>query len=257
MRRLGFGIAIMLLATFVVPANALTTTDHEQSILDLVNGARADRGLQPLRVDSRLWKLAGDRAGVMAARDVMSHTVAGSLSASLNSRRIQWYGYGEAIAWSSATPTSSAVQSLFSLWRGSPPHWAILMSSHYNYIGVGLAYRSSNHKTFGAIVVTESKDRSGAGAVMLSRDVAGGVNLHWRWRGWDPALQTHTAGLRNFTVQQRTDNGPWVTVAKSTTSSSRSTFNKPRGHWYGVRVRATDRAGNVGAWTAESRIWVP
>ena len=26
---------------------------------------------------------------------------------------------------------------------------------------------------------------------------------------------------------------------------------------YGIRVRATDRRGNVGKWTAESRIWVP
>lgn len=186
----------------------------------------------------------------------MSHSVAGSLKGSLNARRIQWYGYGEAIAWSSATPTSTAAKALFALWKGSAPHWAILMSSRYNYIGVGLGYRSSGHRTFGAIVVTESKDRSGAGAEVLSSDVAGS-RLVWRWRGWDPALQTHTAGLRNFTVQQRTDNGPWVTVVSSTTYTHRTVLNKARGHWYGLRVRATDRAGNRGAWSAESRIWLP
>jgi hypothetical protein len=256
MRRLGLGLAIFVLAAFVVPASAATTTDHERSILGLVNSARADRGLQPLRVDNRLWDLAGDRASVMAAKNVMSHTVAGSLRTSLNARRIQWYGFGEAIAWTSTSGSAAAAKALFALWKGSAPHWSILMSSHYNYIGVGLAYRSSNHRTFGAIVVTESKDRSGARAQMIHSDVAG-VGVHWSWRGWDLALQTHTAGLRTYTIQQRTDSGPWVTVVRATSATSRSALNKPHGHWYGVRVRATDRAGNIGPWSAESRIWVP
>jgi hypothetical protein len=41
------------------------------------------------------------------------------------------------------------------------------------------------------------------------------------------ALQSHTAGLRDFAVQQRTDNGGWVTVSTGTTSTSRAAL-KPR-----------------------------
>ena len=33
--------------------------------------------------------------------------------------------------------------------------------------------------------------------------------------------------------------------------------NRPGGRYYSIRVRATDRRGNVGAWSSESRIWVP
>lgn len=256
MKRLGSVLAVILLAICATPASAYTTTDHEKAILTYINEARADRGLQPLRIDTRLWDLAGDRAGVMARTNVMSHTVAGSLKRSLSARRIQWYGYGEAIAWTSKTGPSAAALSLFNLWKGSSPHWSILMSSSYNYIGVGLAYRSGGHRTFGAIVVTESKDHSGARAAVSASDVAD-TDLHWSWRGWDQPLQTHTSGLKSFTVQQRTDRGAWATVSASTTSTSRTTLNKPRGHWYGLRVRANDRAGNIGPWSAELRIWVP
>jgi hypothetical protein len=82
-------------------------------------------------------------------------------------------------------------------------------------------------------------------------------DVRWTWRGSDPLLQTRTAGLRDFTVQQRTDQGTWVTVASNTTKTARSVSNRTGGHWYGLRVRARDRAGNVGQWSAELRIWVP
>ena len=34
------------------------------------------------------------------------------------------------------------------------------MSSAFNYIGVGLAYRSTNGRTFGSVVLTESPDHT-------------------------------------------------------------------------------------------------
>ena len=35
-------------------------------------------------------------------------------------------------------------------WKNSPGHWSLLMSRSYKRIGVGVAYRSSNHSTWGA-----------------------------------------------------------------------------------------------------------
>jgi hypothetical protein len=247
-------LALILLGATAASVTAVTTTDLERRILGWVNDARADRGLVPLRIDTRLWSVAGGRAGVMAATNTLSHTVAGSLTGDL--RGIRWYAAGEDIAMTSAAKGTYATADLFRLWKSSPAHWAGLMSSRYNYVGVGMAYRSANRRTYGSIVLIEGPDRTGARASMTGGRVSGGNDVRWSWTGYDPALQTHTAGLRDFTVQQRTDSGAWSTVATNTTSTSRTILNKAHGHWYGVRVRARDRVGNIGPWSAERRVWV-
>jgi hypothetical protein len=190
----------------------------------------------------------------MASAEVLSHSLAGSLSGNLSARSVQWYGYGEVIAYTSGS-TGAAPAALFDLWVSSPPHWELLTSSKFNYLGIGLATASSG-LTYGSIVLTESRDRTGARGSMVRGSVSGD-DVRWTWRGSDPVLQTHTAGLRDFTVQQRTDGGAWQTVATNTTKTARSLSNRAGGHWYGLRVRARDRAGNVGAWSTELRVWVP
>jgi hypothetical protein len=66
-----------------------------------------------------------------------------------------------------------------------------------------------------------------------------------------PALVTWTArdvgwGVRSYRLQRSVDGGPWKGVA-STTSRSRAQV-LTAGHSYRYRVRAVDKAGNVGAW---------
>ena len=252
----GLALTLAVILSNVPAASAATTTESEHLVMDQVNAARAALGLVPLRADSRLWDLAGDRAATMASHNVLSHTVAGSLSGSLNARGISWYGNGETIGYTTASRGRAAAISLFQAWRGSPHHWTLLMSDRYNYLGVGMAYRSSNGRTFGSIVLTESRDHSGARAVVVSANRSGD-DIRWTWRGWDPRLQTHTAGLRDFTVQMRRGYGAWVTVLTHTTATARRSLNRTRGHWYGLRVRARDRLGNIGPWSAERRVWVP
>ena len=254
MKPLSLGVALLILISVVPVASASTATDAEREIMVSVNRARADLGLVPLRSDYRLWILADERASAMASAEILSHSVAGSLSATLDGRAIQWYGHGEVIAWTSASRASSPAE-LFRMWATSPSHWALLTSSSFNYLGIGLAYTPSG-LTYGSIVLTESNDRTGARAKMVDVSVSGDDVL-WSWRGADPPMQTHTAGLRDFAVQQRTDDGEWVTVISSTTRTARSAANRAGGHWYGLRVRARDRAGNVGPWSAELRVWVP
>lgn len=254
MKLLPLGLALALLGIPVAATSAATISVPERQIMAAVNEARIANGLVPLRSDYRLWTLAGERATAMASLDVLSHGAGGLLEGSLGGQAVQWYGYGEVIAWSSASPTAAASH-LFDLWRNSPSHWALLTSRSFNYLGIGLAVSSSG-RTYGSIVLTESKDRTGAKATLTGGSVSGD-DVEWSWSGADPALQSHTAGLRDFAVQQRTDNGGWVTVSTGTTSTSRTAINRARGHWYGLRVRARDRAGNVGPWTAELRVWVP
>jgi hypothetical protein len=254
MKLLRLVIALSLLAAIPGTTSAATATAPERQIMADVNAARAERGLAPLRSDWRLWVLADERAAAMASSDILSHGVAGSIEASLDRRGIQWFGHGEVIAYSSASGSAGAAH-LFELWATSAPHWALLTSGSFNYLGIGLA-RSGSGRTYGSIVLTESKDRTGARATMVSAMV-NGDDVRWTWRGSDPLLQTRTAGLRDFAVQQRTDGGAWVTVSSATTSTRRTALDRPGGHWYGLRVRARDRAGNVGPWSTEISVWVP
>jgi uncharacterized protein YkwD len=253
-------LAVALTTTLVgappSPATAASpVSDIERTVRDWINRDRTSIGLVPLRADLRLWDLAGVRAGRMASANTLSHTVAGDLGAQLTARGIQWFRYGETIGRTSSSGSTTAAAHIYSIWKSSPTHWGILMSDRFNYLGVGIA-RASNGTTYASIVLTESRDRTGAKAKILSatRD---GRTIRWTWRGRDVALQTHTAGLKDFDVRYRKGSGTWRTIRSGTTSTSLTLRDRASGSWYSIRVRARDQRGNVGAWTPTSRIWVP
>jgi Cysteine-rich secretory protein family len=256
MRVLVAGLAVLLLIGAPGPAKAGTVDDVERLLLDWINDARNERGLDDLRSSSRLWDIAGYRASRMASTSVLSHTIAGNIGSQLNAKRMPWYSYGEDIGYSPQRYGTPAAAELFRLWKASPSHWTLMMSARYNYIGVGMSYRSSSHRWYSSLIFTESPDLTGARAVMLDV-VRNGDDVRWTWQGWDPALQTHTAGLREFDVQTRVDSGAWKTAIDGTTSSARTSRDLDGGHWYGVRVRAVDGRGNEGPYTPEIRVWVP
>jgi hypothetical protein len=249
-------LPILLLVALAPSASAVTTTTLEYRILGWINQARAERHLQPLRADSRVWNLAGDRASIMASRNILSHTIAGNVGSSLSSRGIKWYRWGDAIAYNNQPNGTYATAELFAQWKGSKSHWDLLMSPEFNYVGVGMAYRSSNGRFFGDVVLIDGPDRSAPGAAMVSvtRD---GNDVTWTWRGWDVILQRRTSGVATYQVQYRMDSGSFTTVATATVATRKFGYDRHRGHWYGLRVRARDGAGNVGAWSSELRIWVP
>ena len=84
------------------------------------------------------------------------------------------------------------------------------MSATNNYIGLGVAYRSSDHKTYASGNLTEAKDHTRPWARMSTRSRSG-TTVRWTWQGNDTTLQTHTAGLKNFDVQYRVGSGAWHT----------------------------------------------
>jgi hypothetical protein len=87
--------------------------------------------------------------------------------------------------------------------------------------------------------------------------VRSGTSLTFHWSGYDPLLQTHTAGLRGFNVQYWAGSGPWTTIRHLTTMTWLGLSNRQHGAYYSFRVQAVDRRGNLSAWTAAKRIWVP
>jgi hypothetical protein len=241
-------LAILALLVVSVPtATATTTTDLETGLLSKINAERSARGLVPLRAYSKLWSIAGTRAARMASTNVLSHSIAGSVSSQLGAKHVPWYAYGEDIGYTRAKRGTTAMNELFRLWKASPEHWKLMMSSRFNYVGVGFAYRSSNGKTFGSIIFTESRDITNAIARMDSARPSGN-SATWNWHGWDPLLQTHLAGLHSYDVQIRIDSGDWRTLMSKTTATSRS-ITGTSGHAYGLRVRARDKAGNIGRWS--------
>jgi len=257
---LAVAVSLVVLSGFTPIAapgqvQAGTAETMESHIVAWINSSRAKLGLRALRVHGGLTSLAGYRAGVMASTGVLSHTIAGCLSCSLVSRGIQTYSDGEVIAENTYTWGDSSALALFNWWKGSPMHWALLMSRTFNYLGVGVAYRSANRMTFGSVVVTESVDQTRPWGHMNAAS-ASGTSASWSWAGGDIYLQTHTAGLRNFDVQYRVDSGAWNLIRSGTTARSLSLSGRAHGHWYGLRVRSRDWRGYVSYWSAETRVWV-
>ena len=234
-------------------ATASTASNMESQILGWMNRDRVAAGLVAYRRDSALAYVAGKRAARMAAKNYLSHSAAGpSLGYELSQNGIQWYTWGEAIGASSYPWGSQAASNLYRMWRASAPHRALLMSTGFNYVGVGVA-RASNGKTYASIVFTDSSDHTGA----VGRNVsvsAKGTTVSYAWTGADVKLQKRTAGLRSFDVQYRVDGGTWRTIRNDTTERGLSVANRERGHTYGFRVRAEDQRGNLGSWSSEARV---
>jgi uncharacterized protein YkwD len=252
---LAAGVAPILPASPVAAGTAGTAESVEARLVALVNADRVARGLVAYRTNAALGALSGDRAAALAAQGVLSHSVAGCLSCQLESRNIQWYGFGEALGVTSYPLGEAAATSLYEAWKGSPTHWGLLMSPTYNYIGVGVALAASAN-TYASIVLTESIDQTRPWARMASKSVRG-TTIAWTWKGADYRLQTHTAGLKNFDVQYRVGSGTFKTIRSGSTATALTLTGRTRGRWYGIRVRSRDNRGLLSAWTPELRVWVP
>jgi uncharacterized protein YkwD len=130
------------------PANAGTAENMESLIVKWVNNARAHRGIAPLRVGSLMTKLAGDRAATLARSQKLAHP--SCLGCTFRSYGIAYRKCGEVLSMTSYPWGWDAARSIFLSWKHSSTHWSILMSRGFHRIGVGVAYRSSNHTTWAA-----------------------------------------------------------------------------------------------------------
>lgn len=254
-------LAFVLVAATVAPAPAAATSPTaatvEASILALVNRERGARGLRPLRRDPPLATVADQRVANLVGATTFSHAAAGgSLTPALTAAGVQWYRWGEVLAWRSGGLASTTAAAIVGGWKRSSTHWAALMSRAFNYVGFGVAVRPSDGRVFAAGVLTESKDHTAPGARITSA-MRSGTTIAFAWRGYDPPLQTHWAGLRDFDVWYRVDGGSWRLVRDNTTATSLTLTSRARGHRYELMVRARDRAGNVGKPSAPVGIWVP
>ena len=197
----------------VVPDDQAARLQDALDLVTMTDRQRTGLGLVALRVDPDLMAIARDRAKVMAANDVMSHTEPDGRKVfdRLNDAGLTWYGAGEILAWNHYPAEYSTAESIRA-WMASPGHRAIMVSTGYNYVGFGAAISASGKRYYAGVFATEP-DHTGAWArfgTVTTRFVdAGHRRVTIRWSGADTRLQVLTAGLRYFQVQRRRAGGEW------------------------------------------------
>jgi uncharacterized protein YkwD len=131
--------------------NAATAEYVEGLLVKWINAERTSRGIPALRIGSKLTTFAGDRAKTLASNNKLAHP--SCLSCMLRQRGVSFSVCAEVIAGTTYPWGYDAARSIFRGWKSSSGHWSILMSRSYTRMGIGVAYRSSNHTTFAAGVL--------------------------------------------------------------------------------------------------------
>jgi uncharacterized protein YkwD len=221
-----------------------------RDLVTLTNRQRTWRGLIALRLDPDLMAIARDRAEVMAANDVMSHTEPNGQKVfdRLTNAGLTWYGAGEIIAWNHY-PTEYSPAEAIRAWMASPGHRAIMLSTGYNYVGFGAAVSADGKRYYAGVFVKEPDETAPwarPGTISKRSIDARRVRVTVRWTGGDTRLQVLTSGLRYFEVHWRAVGGAWHSWGTTTATARSVTFM--RNVDYQVRVRSRDRAGYWSAW---------
>ncbi|MFL5647560.1 MAG: CAP domain-containing protein [Chloroflexota bacterium] len=234
----------------VDPVTPEVLAQAERDLVTLTNRQRASYGLIDLRMDPDLMAIARDRAEVMAANELMSHTEPDGRKVwdRLNDAHITWFAGGEILAWNHY-PTEYTTAEAIRAWMASPGHHDIMVSTGYNYVGFGAAVSASGIRYYAGVFIREP-DETGALARFGSISKRSVDHTHTRvtirWSGADRRLQVLTSGLRYFQVQRRRVGGAWHSWPITTATHRTVTWSKAYDRE--VRVRARDRAGNWGSW---------
>lgn len=122
-------------------------SQDEQTLLNLVNKARADAGAGPLAFDMDVMKTARLKAKDMVDNNYFSHQspTYGSPFDMMRQFGISFKTAGENIA------GNPSVQGAFNAWMQSPGHKQNILNSSYNYTGIGIV----SSPTYGLILVQQ------------------------------------------------------------------------------------------------------
>jgi uncharacterized protein YkwD len=142
-------------ATADRPATAMSTL--EQGVLSDINSLRAQHGLAPLRISSRLSAAARQHSAEMAARGYFSHDSANGSSFDKRIARYyriggsRYWSVGENLLWSS--PNVDAGGAL-TMWWNSPEHRKNMLSARWREIGLSAVHVLTAPGTYGGREVT-------------------------------------------------------------------------------------------------------
>lgn len=107
------------------PAAPAADFSDQSTVLALVNSARADAGLPPMTISSKLSSAAGAQAVRQASNQQMTHEGGGGLGARVSATGYRWCAVAENVA--AGYTSASAVHAG---WMNSPGHRANIVSSN-------------------------------------------------------------------------------------------------------------------------------
>jgi hypothetical protein len=142
-------VALLFIFSAAVPASA-----QEPDLVALVNQARANAGIAPLRSDAQLVTASQRHSNDMAARDVLSHT--GGDGSSVGTRVTQagysWNAVGENVLYR----WDVNAQGAFDQWWNSTGHRNNMMNATYCDIGVTRARAASGRIYYTMVLARRS-----------------------------------------------------------------------------------------------------
>ncbi|WP_238903176.1 MULTISPECIES: CAP domain-containing protein [Clostridium] len=134
------------------PAAGDTNKDVNQAsgdlVTDILNSTNAERqkqGLQPLKLNSEVSKLAAMKSKDMHDKNYFSHTspTYGDPGKMLTDNGLRYSAMGENIYTSTGmTPTGAYT---VNQWMNSPGHRANILSNNYDEIGIGVYYNNGKY----------------------------------------------------------------------------------------------------------------
>lgn len=160
-RGLQVAVLLLVLAVCAVPAaaakNKSTLDSFETAVFQKLNQTRADHGLAPLRLSTRLTTASNAHSVQMAFDGYFDHS---SRDGTPFWKRVgQWYGssgyrfwsVGENLLWSSPNLTPDRA---IAMWMASPEHRANILNPQWREIGVAAVHLSSAPGVYRGMPVT-------------------------------------------------------------------------------------------------------
>jgi uncharacterized protein YkwD len=262
LRLLRYLVLAALAATILLPAPAAAASRSvdgthkmrtaEARLLKDINRIRVRNGRKALRLDKRTSDVARARSSDMAAKRYFAHVEPDGDDARriLSRRDIAATEVTENIGHTFGFTLKKGSTRMATWWYRSAPHRVQMLARDINYIGVGIARRGSRF-TYTAIF-TRSRDRTRPRVVIDEATWSSdGSNVSIDWHGVDPKLATGTAGIKRFDLERYSPLGGWGSVGGNPQESQRLLLPLEAADQY-FRVRAVDKAGNVGRWNYTS-----
>lgn len=132
----------IVLPSSVEPVDLST---YEQSLLDKVNAARAEVGVEPLHYDPSVAKVAQLKAQDLLTSNYFDHVspTYGGPSDMLTQFGIKWRASGENIA-----AGQRSVEEVHEGWMNSPGHYENIVSPLFTHIGFGFTEGGGDYGTY-------------------------------------------------------------------------------------------------------------
>ncbi len=170
----------------VLAAVLLTSSAAQaEDIIAMISQYRRAHGLSAVHADATLTQLAHQQANAMAARSVLSHSVAGSFASRVAHANVNHAGENVAMgqrSWSDALRA----------WKSSPGHNRNLLMPDATRVGVAVAYSGGPRpRAYWAMLIA-----GGSGTRTVRRIGADGKVIRTSVRGLPMMLSTQARGRR-------------------------------------------------------------